>query len=99
MKTPEESTCCYMEEQNYTCGGTKLNIKNALYSFKSHRNLLSFKAIRINGYHIEIRDDRGIEYLCIRKHDLDKICVIEKLPTFSSSLYYTILVQLKYMPL
>nr|KYP53265.1 hypothetical protein KK1_024892 [Cajanus cajan] len=30
-------------------GGTKLHIKNALYSFKSYRNLLSFKDIHLNG--------------------------------------------------
>ena len=32
--------------------GTRLNIDNALYSPKSQRNLLSFKDIRKNGYHI-----------------------------------------------
>lgn len=31
--------------------GTILHINNALYSPKSHRNLLSFKDIRQNGYH------------------------------------------------
>ena len=34
-------------------GGTRLSIVNALYSPKSQRNLLSFKDIRINGYHVE----------------------------------------------
>jgi hypothetical protein len=33
--------------------GTQLNIANALYSSKSHRNLLSSKDIRKNGYHME----------------------------------------------
>ena len=33
--------------------GTKLQIKDALYSNKSSRNLLSFKYIFRNGYHIE----------------------------------------------
>ena len=49
-------------------GGTILHIDNTLYSSKTRRNLLSFKDIHINGYHIEIRDDEGIEYLCIIKH-------------------------------
>jgi hypothetical protein len=40
-------------------GGTKLHIKNALYSSKSYRNLLSFKNIRLNGYHIETRNEGG----------------------------------------
>jgi len=26
---------------------------------------------------------------CITKHDLDKTCVLKKLPAFSSGLYYT----------
>ena len=33
--------------------GTRFHINDALYSNKSKRNLLSFKYIRRNGYHIE----------------------------------------------
>ena len=33
--------------------GTHLEISDALYSPKSKRNLLSFKDIRMNGFHIE----------------------------------------------
>ena len=33
--------------------GTRFHINYALYSSKSTRNLLSFKDIRMNGYHIE----------------------------------------------
>ena len=33
--------------------GTQLIINNALYSSKSRRNLLSFKDIRKNGYHLK----------------------------------------------
>jgi hypothetical protein len=36
---------------------TKLGIKDALYSPESRRNLLIFKYIRANGYHIEIIDE------------------------------------------
>jgi hypothetical protein len=70
-------------------GGTKLHIENALHSSKSYRNLLSFKDIRLNGYHIETRNKGGNEYLCITKRNLNKTCVLEKLPAFSSGLYYT----------
>ncbi|KAG5241526.1 Disease resistance protein CC-NBS-LRR class family [Salix suchowensis] len=35
---------------------TRLSIKDALYSPESRRNLLSFKDIRANGYHIETTD-------------------------------------------
>ena len=37
--------------------GTKLCIDDALYSSKSSRNLLSFKDIRYNGYHIETNNE------------------------------------------
>ena len=33
--------------------GTRFHINDALYSSKSTRNLLSYKDIRKNGYHIE----------------------------------------------
>jgi hypothetical protein len=69
--------------------GTQLHIENALYSSKSNRNLLSFKDIRLNGYHLETRNEGGNEYLCIIKHDLNQTCVLEKLPSFSLGLYYT----------
>jgi hypothetical protein len=70
-------------------GGTQLYIDNALYSSKSNRNLLSFRDICLNGYHLETRNEGSIEYLCITRYELDKTCVLGKLPAFSSSLYYT----------
>ena len=45
--------------------GTKLQIEDALYSNKSSRNLLSFKDIRRNGYHIETMNHDENEYLLI----------------------------------
>ncbi|TYI94233.1 hypothetical protein E1A91_D02G188600v1, partial [Gossypium mustelinum] len=44
---------------------TKFQINDALYSPKSQRNLLSFKDIRHNGYHIETISERNDEYLQI----------------------------------
>ncbi|TYH08959.1 hypothetical protein ES288_A07G058700v1 [Gossypium darwinii] len=38
--------------------GTKFIIDDALYSTKSQRNLLSFKDIRLNGYHIETMNEK-----------------------------------------
>ena len=38
-------------------GGTKLTIDITLFCCKSQRNLLSFKDIRQNGYHIETTND------------------------------------------
>ncbi|KAL4598548.1 hypothetical protein ACB092_11G066900 [Castanea dentata] len=37
--------------------GTKLCINDALYSSKPSRNLLNFKDIRYNGYHVETNNE------------------------------------------
>ena len=58
--------------------GTKVNIDEALYSTKSQRNLLSFKDIRQNGYHIETMCEGNLEYLNIIKMSLGKKYVLGK---------------------
>ena len=45
--------------------GTPFKVNDALYSPKSHSNLISFQDIRSNEYHIETINKVGIEYLCI----------------------------------
>lgn len=69
--------------------GTKLCIDNAIYSTKSGRNLLSFKDIRRNGYHIETTTKNNKEYLVVTKIVAGRKCILEKCPAFSSGLYYT----------
>ena len=68
--------------------GTKLVIEDALFSSKSPRNLLSFKDIRRNGYHVETINEMNVEYLGITKIVSDQKYVLEKLSTLSSGLYY-----------
>ena len=68
---------------------TRLDIENVLYSSKSRRNLLSFRDIRMNGYHVETIDEKGIEYLCLTLKKSSQKLVVEKLPISSSGLYYT----------
>ena len=70
---------------------TRLSIKDALYSPGSRRNLLSFKDIRANGYHIETTDEDRKEYLYINARISGQKLVLEKLPAFSSGIYYTIM--------
>nr|KYP61209.1 hypothetical protein KK1_023635 [Cajanus cajan] len=70
-------------------GGTKLHIKNALYFSKSYKNLLSFKDIRLNGFHIETNNEGNVKYLYITKIHLNKKEVLEKLPALSYGLYCT----------
>ena len=55
--------------------GTKLVIEEALYSEKSQRNLLSFKDIRNNGYHIETKNEGNVGTEI--EYQLVKFCKIE----------------------
>ena len=68
---------------------TKLYIDDTLYSSKSRRNLLSFKDIRHNGYHIETNNEGSEEYLYITSMVSGQKLILEKLSIFSSGLYYT----------
>ena len=68
--------------------GTKLVIEDALFSSKSPRNLLSFKDICRNGYHVETVNEMNIEYLGITRSVSGQKYDLEKLPTLSSGLYY-----------
>jgi len=43
----------------------KKNIDDVLYSSKPKRNLISFKDIRLNGYHVETINECSDEYLYI----------------------------------
>ena len=54
--------------------GTIFHINDALYLVRSIRNLLSFKDIRCNGYHIETTYDNNKEYLCITHCFKPKAC-------------------------
>ncbi|GAV72449.1 hypothetical protein CFOL_v3_15937, partial [Cephalotus follicularis] len=67
--------------------GIQMCIIDALYSIKSRRNLLSFKDIRRNGYHIETTKENGKEYLYIISNASGRKQILEKLPGLSSGLY------------
>ena len=69
--------------------GTRFHINDALYSSKSTRNLLSFKDIRINEYHIETMNDGNKECLYITSIVYGKKLVVETLLAFSTGLYHT----------
>ena len=53
------------------------------------RNLLSFKDIRQNGYHVETSNKNNIENLYITFIASHKKRILETLPVFSFGLYYT----------
>ena len=69
--------------------GIRFHINDALYSSKSTRNLLSFKYIRRNGYHIETMNDGNKECLYITSIVSGKKLVVETLSTFFTGLYHT----------
>jgi hypothetical protein len=71
--------------------GTKFCIDDALYSSKSRRNLISVKDIRLNGYHVETTNEGSAEYLYITSIISGQKLILEKLLSFSSGLYYTII--------
>lgn len=71
--------------------GTNLLIKDALFSISSRRNLISFKDMRMNGYHIETVSEGNNEYLCIVTSIGSEKQILEKLSALLSGLYYIII--------
>ncbi|KAM2161647.1 hypothetical protein PS2_044208 [Malus domestica] len=69
--------------------GTILTIKEALYSPRSERTLLSFTDIRDNQYHLETTEDHGSEFLCITSYVYGQKHIHEKLERLPSGLYIT----------
>ena len=67
--------------------GTKFQIDDVFYSNKSNQNLVSFKDIRRNGYHIETMSHNGNEYLLITRQKQ----ILEQLISSSYGLYQTII--------
>ncbi|XP_073153898.1 uncharacterized protein [Henckelia pumila] len=68
---------------------TSIYIENALYASKSSRNLLSFKDIRRNGYHIETLNENNFEYLGITSIISGQKQIKEKLCALPSGMYFT----------
>ena len=69
--------------------GTKLIINDALLYPQSTSTLLSFKDIRLNGFHIETETENDVEYLLMTRSIGCRKQIVEKLPSFPSGLYYT----------
>ena len=62
--------------------GTIFHINDVLYSVRSRRNLLNFKDIHHNGYHIESTHDSNKEYLCITHIVSSQKLVMKKIVCF-----------------
>ena len=69
--------------------GTKLVINDALYSSKSRRILINFKAIRQNGYHMETKTINEKEFLCLTTESNGTKIILERMLAYSLGLYLT----------
>ena len=69
--------------------GTRFHINDVLYSSNSRRNLLNFKHVRKNGYHIETMNKDNVEYLYITSIIFYQKLIMEKPSHFSFGLYHT----------
>ena len=76
--------------------GTQITIEDSLLYPDSKHTLLSCRDIRQNGFHIETRDDNE-EILLITKNSGYGKRIIEKIPSFSSGLYYTYIKPIPYV--
>ncbi|XP_070039491.1 uncharacterized protein [Nicotiana tomentosiformis] len=82
----EEESIVWKKEKVFCLKRIREKMKSKMQVSK---NLLSFKDIRQNGYHIETTNEGKVEYLYITTIKAEKKYVLEKLPIFSSGLYYT----------
>ena len=69
--------------------GTKFFIKDALFSSKSKRNLLSFNDIYLHGYDTQSATEENMKYMYLTTYISGKKYILEKLSKLSSGLYYT----------
>jgi transposase InsO family protein len=67
--------------------GTRINIRDALYSSESQRNLLSFKDTRRNDFHVETTCEDGIKNLLLISYKTGQKQVLEKMRAHASGLY------------
>jgi hypothetical protein len=69
--------------------GTQIVTEDALLYPDSTHTLLSFRDIRRNGIHVETHEDKQGEFLLLAKPDGYGKRTCERIPSFSSGLYYT----------
>ena len=67
--------------------GTILHIEDTFLSSRSKRNMLNFKDVRCNGYHIETIYKQNKEYIGITSYKIGLKTIYEKLKASSMGLY------------
>ncbi|KAL3683038.1 hypothetical protein R1sor_001060 [Riccia sorocarpa] len=68
---------------------TIINIPDAIYSSKSPRNLLAFRTLRENGYHLMTGEDVGKDVLQLIQHGINGIRYADTFPSMGNKLYST----------
>src|SRR5438105_3756912 len=69
--------------------GTQIFVKDALLYPDSKHTLMSFKDVHANGFHVETKVKQDTEYLLITNLNGYQKCIVERLPSSPSGLYYT----------
>ena len=64
-----------------------MHIEDALLFYKLKRNLLNFKVICHNGYHLKTINEDKEEHLYITSYNMGNKIIIEKLKAYASKLY------------
>ena len=77
--------------------GTTILIQNALLHPESTRTLISFKDIRSNNFHLKTIELDNKEYLLLTKSNGYEEQTLEKIPSFSSGLYFTYIKPVPYV--
>ena len=75
--------------------GTILHIEDALLTTKTKKNLLSFKDLCHNGYHLETINDNDIDCLCIISYKMEIKTIHKKLKASISRLYCVLIRAIK----
>ena len=69
--------------------GTKIFIKDALFSPKFKRNLLSYNQIYLHGYDIQFATEENMKYMYLTTYTSEKKHILEKISKLSLGLHYT----------
>ncbi|KAL2607708.1 hypothetical protein R1flu_026281 [Riccia fluitans] len=64
-----------------------IHISDTIYALHARRNLIAFRTLRENRYHLMIGDDKGLEVLRLMKKDIHGMQCLETFSMFGNKLY------------
>ena len=74
---------------------TTLHIEDALLSGRLKRNLLNFKVVHYNGYHLETVNEQNKECLYINSYKMAQNTILEKFEALVMELYCVFILAIK----